>query len=310
MAYIGRNVDKISNVEVLDNITFDGSSSYTLQKSSVNFTPSSANTLLLSIDGVVQANNFSVSGSTIDFGTAVAGTSTCNFVLHYGVGLITAPSDGSVTTAKIVDNAVTLAKMASGTDGNIISYDASGNPVAVATGNDGQVLTSTGAGSPPAFETLPAGGITEVDMWRLTTYYTGSQNPINANWERADTSGFSYKGTGLTQSSGVFSFPSTGFWYIDYNWQGNSQTDRRNVGAGISATEDNSSYSDLAYSSTFLQRTESDATYISVNTNVIFKVDNVSTHKIRFFGGATSVNANPDTNAQAVGFTCFKLTDI
>ena len=43
--------------------------------------------------------------------------------------------------------------MASGTDGNIISYDASGNPVAIATGSDGQVLTSTGAGSPPAFET-------------------------------------------------------------------------------------------------------------------------------------------------------------
>ena len=43
--------------------------------------------------------------------------------------------------------------MASGTDGNIISYDASGNPVAVATGNDGQVLTSAGAGAPPVFET-------------------------------------------------------------------------------------------------------------------------------------------------------------
>ena len=48
--------------------------------------------------------------------------------------------------------------MAGGTDGNIISYDASGDPVAIATGSDGQVLTSTGAGSPPAFET--AGGIT------------------------------------------------------------------------------------------------------------------------------------------------------
>jgi hypothetical protein len=79
MAYIGRDTDKISNVEVLDNITFDGSSSYTLQKNSVNFTPSSANTLLVSIDGVVQAGNFTVSGSTIDFGTAVAGTSTCDF---------------------------------------------------------------------------------------------------------------------------------------------------------------------------------------------------------------------------------------
>ena len=49
------------------------------------------------------------------------------------------------------DNAITLAKMAGGTDGNIISYDASGNPVAVATGSAGQVLTSAGAGSPPAF---------------------------------------------------------------------------------------------------------------------------------------------------------------
>jgi hypothetical protein len=111
MPYIGRDTDKISNVEVLDNITFDGSSSYTLQKGGSNFTPSSANTLLLSIDGVVQAGNFTVSGSTINFGTAVAGTSTCDFVLHYGVGLITAPSDGTVTTAKLADSSVSLAKL-------------------------------------------------------------------------------------------------------------------------------------------------------------------------------------------------------
>ena len=42
---------------------------------------------------------------------------------------------------------------------NIISYDASGDPVAIATGTDGQVLTSAGAGAPPAFEdaSSPAG---------------------------------------------------------------------------------------------------------------------------------------------------------
>ena len=64
----------------------------------------------------------------------------------------------SVVETNLTDNIVTLAKMASGTDGNIISYDASGNPVAIATGSDGQVLTSTGAGSPPAFEALPSSG--------------------------------------------------------------------------------------------------------------------------------------------------------
>ena len=44
-----------------------------------------------------------------------------------------------------------------GTDGQIITYDANGDPVAVGPGTDGQVLTSTGAGSPPAFETVSAG---------------------------------------------------------------------------------------------------------------------------------------------------------
>jgi len=129
MPYIGRNTDKLSNVEVLDNITFDGSSSYTLQKGGSNFTPSSANTLLVSIDGVVQAGNFTVSGSTIDFGTAVAGTSTCDFILHYGIGLITTPADGTVTSAKISYPLTTFSS--TGIDDNAsstsITIDSSGN---------------------------------------------------------------------------------------------------------------------------------------------------------------------------------------
>ena len=67
--------------------------------------------------------------------------------------------DGSIDNEHLADNAVGLAEMAGGTDGNIISYDASGDPVAMATGNDGQVLTSAGAGSPPAFEDAAAAGL-------------------------------------------------------------------------------------------------------------------------------------------------------
>lgn len=106
MPYIGRDTDKLSNVEVLDTITFDGSQSYTLQKGGVNFTPSSANNILISIDGVVQANNFTCSSSTIDFGVAIASSSTCDFILHYGVGLITTPADGTITNAKLAASAI------------------------------------------------------------------------------------------------------------------------------------------------------------------------------------------------------------
>jgi hypothetical protein len=56
-----------------------------------------------------------------------------------------------ITTAAIADDAVTLAKLAHGTDGNLITYDASGAPAAVATGTAGHVLTSAGAGAVPSF---------------------------------------------------------------------------------------------------------------------------------------------------------------
>ncbi|MBL4860736.1 MAG: hypothetical protein JKX96_07750 [Acinetobacter sp.] len=60
----------------------------------------------------------------------------------------------SVTTIKIQDNAVTLAKMAGGVDGNLITYDSSGDPAFVVTGTASQVLTSNGAGAAPTFNTV------------------------------------------------------------------------------------------------------------------------------------------------------------
>jgi len=100
-----------------------------------------------------------LSRGSILYGNASAVTS----ILTKGSADTVLTSDGtdiSWAAAGVADNSVTLAKMASGTDGNIISYDASGNPVAIATGTDGQVLTSTGAGSPPAFEDASGGANT------------------------------------------------------------------------------------------------------------------------------------------------------
>ena len=65
----------------------------------------------------------------------------------------------SIGTTEIADDAVTLAKMAGGTDGNLITYDASGDPAYVATGSSGQILTSAGTGQPPAFAAAAGVGL-------------------------------------------------------------------------------------------------------------------------------------------------------
>jgi hypothetical protein len=76
-----------------------------------------------------------------------------------------------VGTGMIANDAVTLDKMVGGVDGNIISYDAAGDPVAVVTGTSGQVFTSAGAGAPPTFAAAAAGGST-AGIWTSITKTT------------------------------------------------------------------------------------------------------------------------------------------
>jgi len=115
MAYIGQNLDRFSNVEKLDAITpstSTGAGPYNLTKGGVAFTPSSADTMVVSIDGVIQYGNFSVNGSTITFNAALANANTCDFIYHMGTGLLSTPVDNSVSTVKIVDSNITTAKIA------------------------------------------------------------------------------------------------------------------------------------------------------------------------------------------------------
>lgn len=89
---------------------------------------------------------------------------------------------GQVATAMIADDAVSLAKMAGGTDGNLITYDTSGNPAHVATGSSGQVLTSNGAGAAPTFQAAAAGG----KVLQVVTATTDTAVSSNSS-TRADT---------------------------------------------------------------------------------------------------------------------------
>ena len=134
MAYIGRGIENFSQIEVLDNITFTNSAGpYNILKGAAAFVPSTVNSLLIEVDGIIQApSSYTINGSTITFGVSMASTSTMNSMIHFGTGLITTPADLSVTSAKIASDAVTTAKIL---DNNVTvaklptTLDISGNTV-------------------------------------------------------------------------------------------------------------------------------------------------------------------------------------
>ena len=223
-------------------------------------------------------------------------------------------ADVNVTEGKIADNAITLAKMASGTDGNIISYDASGNPVAIATGNDGQVLTSTGAGSQPAFETLPVGGITQADNWRINTSLTGLSYPgavITANWERADSTGQGSNmviGNGISESSGIFTFPATGIYLISTYWEvAATNANDPYIQVQTLVTTDNSNYGIVSRNGQGLTKYDS-STEIngSMSNTVIIDVASTSNTKVKFYFRISGSHAKlVGSNTEGKNGVCF-----
>ena len=210
-----------------------------------------------------------------------------------------------IITPAVTDDAVTLAKMAPGTDGNIISYDASGNPVAIATGNDGQVLTSTGAGSPPAFETLPVGGITEADQWRLTTSFTGDATALQ-NLERVDTSGWGKIGTGMSESAGVFTFPSSGIWFVKFRVNNVYSGANRYATAAIQVTTNNSSYANIASGEQGIISEGNGNVYSNTLVETLIDCTNTSNVKVRFNidveDASTTTNGNQDVTYTGMMF--------
>ena len=91
-------------------------------------------------------------------------------------------------------------------------------------GSAGQVLTSAGSGSAPTWAT-PSVGLTHVEQWHLTsnadcTANTDNVLPTNAGtWNNRTqaTSHAGVLGAGMTyESNGIFRFPSTGIWKIDF----------------------------------------------------------------------------------------------
>ena len=93
-------------------------------------------------------------------------------------------------------------------------------------------------------------GVTEADSWYLTSSFSGSATPIANNLSRCNLSGdgFDKLGTGMSVSSGIWTFPSTGHWLVhgDVFYEQISGYQSRFNEFSIHATENNSSYVEVA----------------------------------------------------------------
>jgi hypothetical protein len=142
---------------------------------------------------------------------------TAEQVLAMNAGA-TAPDWGSVdlTVLPTISVAKGGTNVTSFTAGDILYATGTTTLAKLAKGTGLQTLQMNAGATAPNWTTVaaPSGGLDVSDVWRIHTGLTVdiTNADLTANWERADGTGIGSLGTGLTESSGVFTFPSTGFW--------------------------------------------------------------------------------------------------
>ena len=170
-------------------------------------------------------------------------------------------------------------------------------------GTASQVLRVNSGATGLEFGTLAAGGITEADVWRINTNFTNSSGVFNSNWERADTDNFGVLGTGMTEASGVFSFPSTGWWRIDFKTYGYTTSAAYHI-VFLYLTLNNSTYDDVTLGVD--SANTGGNSYVGANLFHVVKITDIANQKVRFeHSSAASVTfeastTNSQTQAQFI----------
>ena len=127
------------------------------------------------------------------------------------------------------------------------------------------------------------GGITNIDQW----YLSSQQDLTNADpitgWTRSNNQAFyAVEGSAMTESSGTFTFPSTGMWLVSFScWYYANARSSRWMQSRIKATTDNSNYSQVSDASNAIYNTGSNG-YNSAYSQFIFDVTDTSNCKVRF----------------------------
>ncbi len=127
---------------------------------------------------------------------------------------------------------------------------------------------------------ISAGGLEEADIWWMTADLTTDANPITANLSRANGTLNNYLGTGMTVSSGIWTFPSTGYYEVSFQTMSLHQTNSHVMNIYIYASDDNFATTGDAISSA--QHRGNNGTWNTWFISTIVKISDVSNDKIYF----------------------------
>ena len=155
-------------------------------------------------------------------------------------------------------------------------------------------------------------GITVADQWRITSSATGNQAPIQNNLERVDTTGYGVIGSAMTVSSGIWTFPTTGIYKIDFQLHGSvNSNDISYLTHNIYTTTDNSSYVVASHASPSAAGISGSLQFINGYCSYIFDVVDTSTHKVKFHidMANTSATTTGDSTITYTGFWFTRLGD-
>ena len=152
--------------------------------------------------------------------------------------------------------------------------------------------------------------ITMDDMFRLTANQSGGTNAvITANFERVDDASFSQIGTGMTESSGIFTFPTTGLYHVFYTGFIRANNDPNAMLYAQVSTNSGGAFDDVALANGGEQGSGNSQT--TAYSHFFVNVTNTSTFQVKFL--TTSMAGNSflagDTAQNYTSFSFVRLGD-
>ena len=185
--------------------------------------------------------------------------------------------------------------------GTGVTLGASGDTITIPSG-----ATIANSGTATGF-----GGITAASQWRMTTTFAGDAAPIASNWEVSDSTAYASLGSAMTESSGIFTFPSTGFWFVRFTGMIKTDNGADRAAYNIYATTNNSSYVQVTETQVFGANTGGSNTYASVSSEAIVDVTDAAQVKVQFHV-AQEDNSNDTMGSSSypqTGVTFIRLGD-